>query len=60
MGDYQTGSWNGFHRHAALSSLALLFLMEQKIALKKTIRKITAYQIQTLRSAFQMCEEEVR
>lgn len=51
MSDYQTRSWTGFHRHAALSSLALLFLMEQKIALKKTIGKITAYQIQELVNA---------
>jgi SRSO17 transposase len=48
MADYQTRSWTGFHRHMALCSLALLFLMEQKIELQSTIGKITAYQIQQL------------
>lgn len=46
MADYQTRSWNGFHRHMALCSLALLFLMEQKIELQSFIGKVTAYQIQ--------------
>lgn len=46
MADYQTRSWNGFHRHAALCSLALLFLMEQKISLQESIGKVTAYQLQ--------------
>jgi hypothetical protein len=48
MADYQTRSWNGFHRHMALCSLALLFLMEQKIALRSYIGRITAYQLQSI------------
>lgn len=51
MADYQTRKWNGFHRHIALCSLALLFLMEQKIHLRSTIGKITAYQLQELINA---------
>lgn len=51
MADYQVKSWNGFHRHVALSSLALLFIMEQKLLLKGTIRKITGYNIQELVNA---------
>jgi SRSO17 transposase len=51
MEDYQVRSWNGFHRHVALSSLALLFIMEQKLLLKRTIKKITGYNIQELVNA---------
>lgn len=38
-------------RHAALSSLILLFIMEQKLLLKPPIREITAYNIQELINA---------
>lgn len=48
MGDFQTRSWIGFHRHMALASLALLFIMEQKIALTPSLGRVTAYQIQRL------------
>jgi len=48
MADYQTRRWNGFHRHMALCSLALLFLMEQKITLQSFTGRITAYQLQCL------------
>jgi SRSO17 transposase len=48
MADYQTRGWNGFHRHMALCSLALLFLMQQKIALQSFIGRITAYQLQSI------------
>lgn len=52
MADYQVRSWEGFHRHMALCSLALLFLMEQKLLLGKTIvGKVTAYQLQELVNA---------
>ncbi|MCR6642593.1 MAG: IS701 family transposase [Sporocytophaga sp.] len=49
MADYQVRSWQGCHRHMALCSLALLFLMEQKLLLARTIvGKVTAYQLQEL------------
>ena len=48
MGDYQTRSWEGFHRHMSLCSLSLLFLMKQKIDLLKKVGVVTAYQIQEL------------
>ncbi len=48
MADYQVRSWIGFHRHMVLVSLALLFLMEEKIHSLSTIGKVTAYQIQML------------
>lgn len=51
MADYQVRSWTGFHRHTALCSLALLFIMEQKLLVHKTIKKITAYNIQELVNA---------
>jgi SRSO17 transposase len=51
MADYQVRSWNGFHRHMALCSLGLLFLMEQKLLLAKKVGKVTAYQLQELINA---------
>ena len=51
MGDYQTRSWTGFHRHISLTSLALLFLMEKKITLQPIIGRISAYHIQELINA---------
>lgn len=51
MGDFQVRSWDGFHKHMALCGMNLLFLMEQKLALKKSIGKVTAYQIQELINA---------
>lgn len=52
MADYQVRSWQGFHRHMSLCSLALHFLMEQKLLLGKTIvGKVTAYQLQELLNA---------
>lgn len=48
MGDYQTRSWKGFHRHMSLCSLAMLFLMEQKIKLEKIIGRVTSYQLHDL------------
>jgi SRSO17 transposase len=51
MADYQVRSWNGFHRHMALCSLALLFLMEQKLLLCVKVGKVTAYQLQEIINA---------
>ena len=47
MGDYQVRSWNGFHKHMALTSLTLLYIMENKLK-QKPGNKITAYDIQEL------------
>jgi SRSO17 transposase len=51
MADYQVRSWDGFHRHMALCSLCLLFIMEQKILLAHTVGKVTGYQLQELINA---------
>lgn len=51
MADYQVRSWNGFHRHMALCSLALLFLMEQKLLLCVKVGRVTAYQLQEIINA---------
>lgn len=51
LADYQVRSWDGFHKHMALCCMNLLFLMEQKIDLKRSIGKVTAYQIQELINA---------
>lgn len=31
MGDYQVRSWNGFHKHMALSIITLYYTLHQKI-----------------------------
>jgi SRSO17 transposase len=41
MGDYQVRSWEGFHKHMAMSMLALNFLMEQKLKIRKELPAIT-------------------
>jgi SRSO17 transposase len=41
MGDYQIRSWDGFHKHMAMSMLALNFLMEQKFNIRKNVAAIT-------------------
>lgn len=39
LDEYETRGWTGWHHHTALSMLALLFLVLQKLRLKKRSRK---------------------
>lgn len=48
LGDYQVRSWQGFHRHMAISCLALNFIMEQKAKARKLMPHITAEDIRSL------------
>lgn len=47
LGDYQVRSWDGFHKHMAISILALNFLMEQKARFQTVLPYITAEDIRS-------------
>lgn len=48
MGDYQVRKWRGWHHHMAMVGVALLFVLEQREQLAKTLPQLSAADITEL------------
>ena len=52
MADYQVRGWNAWHHHMALVSMAMLFMLQERLLLKETHPLLSCSDIETLLAHF--------
>jgi len=60
MAQYQVRGWFGWHQHIAMVTLAMLFALQQKLAYRDCVPRLSTHDIVELLSYYLLFQEELR